>query len=67
LKPWRRFGGDKGIVYALGKLVERMTEKGFWIHYSIVMPKSYYELLKDFEVGGFQTLKLHPSRYFKQG
>jgi hypothetical protein len=52
-------GGGRGIVYALGKLVQRMTELGFWIHYSVAMPKSYYKLLKDFEVGGFQTLKLH--------
>ena len=36
-----------------------MKEQGFWIHYGIAMPKSYFKMLKDFEVSGFQTLTLH--------
>ncbi len=27
--------------------------------FGIAMPKSYFKLLKDFEVSGIQTLKLH--------
>lgn len=51
--------GDGDVVFAVGKIVKRMKEKGFWIHYGIAMPKSDYKLLKDFEIEGFETLGLH--------
>jgi len=47
------------IVFALGKLVKRMKEQGFWIHYGVAMPKNYYKLLKSFEADAFQMLKIH--------
>ena len=49
---------DGDIVFALGKLLRKMKEQGFWIHYSIAIPRGYFKLLKDFEVGGFETLKI---------
>ncbi len=47
------------IIFAIGKLIMRMKEQGFWIHYAIAIPRSYFKFLKDFEVGGFQALKIH--------
>ena len=47
------------IVFALGKLLKRMKAQGFWIHYAVAMPHSYFKLLQDFEVSGFETLKIH--------
>lgn len=49
----------KNIIYALGKLMKRMSQVGFWLHYGVAMPKDYFKQLKDFEVGGIETLKLH--------
>ncbi len=50
---------NESIIFALGKLVMRMKEQGFWIHYGIAIPRSYFKFLKDFETEGFQTLKIH--------
>lgn len=47
------------IVYAIGKIIKRMNEQGFWVHYGIAIPKNYYAVLKDFEPSGFEVLKLH--------
>ncbi|MCW4029616.1 MAG: hypothetical protein NWE92_08220 [Candidatus Bathyarchaeota archaeon] len=54
-----QLASDGNVVYAVGKIVKRMKEKGFWIHYGIAMPKSDYKLLRDFEIEGFETLGLH--------
>jgi hypothetical protein len=50
---------DKNIVLAIGELAKRMKERGFWNHYGIATPRTYFRLLKNFEVGGLQALKLH--------
>lgn len=54
---------DGDIVFALCKLLRKMNEQGFWIHYGIAMPRSYLrnylKLLKDFEVVSFETQKIH--------
>ena len=47
------------VVYALGKLVKRMKQQGFWFHYAVAMPRGYFKLLKNFEVSGLETLKIH--------
>lgn len=50
---------DADIVFALGKLVKRMSDVGFWFNYGLAMPKEYYHFLKDFEVAGFDFLKVN--------
>jgi hypothetical protein len=50
---------SRSIIYALGKIVKRMKERGFWIYYGIAIPKSYYMFLGQFEAKGFETLELH--------
>ncbi len=50
---------NENIIFALGKLVMRMKEQGFWVHYGLAIPRSYFKFLRDFEAGGFQTLKIH--------
>ena len=47
------------IAYATGRLVERMKQQGVWFHYAVAMPRDYFGLLKDFEVSGVDTLKIH--------
>lgn len=50
---------SRDIVFALGKLVKRMSKRGFWYHYGLAMPRDYFKLLKDFETVGFDALKIH--------
>lgn len=47
------------IAFAIGRLVERMKQQGVWFHYAVAMPRDYFGLLKDFEVSGIDTLKIH--------
>ncbi len=47
------------LVYAFGKLIKRMNAHDFWVHYAVAMPRSYYKELKEFEIGGFEALKMH--------
>jgi hypothetical protein len=47
------------VIFAIGKLVKRMKEQRFWFHYAIAMPRSYFKMLKNFEVSGFEALKIH--------
>ncbi len=51
--------GEQGLIFALGKIVKRMKEQGFWTYYGVAVPKSYFKLLKNFEVAGFRALNLH--------
>jgi hypothetical protein len=50
---------SKSITFAIGKVVKRMKERGFWINYGLAIPKSYFRLLGEFEAGGFEALNLH--------
>jgi hypothetical protein len=50
---------DKSIIFAIGKLIKRMKERGFWFHYAIAMPKSYFRFLGEFEAVGFELLSIH--------
>ncbi len=50
---------DKNIIFAIGNIVKKMKQQGFWIHYGIAIPKNYYNLLKDFEIEGIKMLTLH--------
>jgi len=50
---------NQNVIFALGKLIMRMKEQGFWIHYGIAIPRSYLKFLKEFEVSGFEVLKIH--------
>lgn len=43
---------DADIVLALGKIVKRMGNIGFWYDYGLAMPREYFKFLKDFEVAG---------------
>lgn len=50
---------DKNLIFAIGKLIKRMKQRGFWYHYGIAMPKQYFRFLREFEVEGFELLDLH--------
>jgi hypothetical protein len=50
---------DQTVVFAVGKIVKRMQEQGFWLHYGVALPKTDYRLLGDFEAAGFEALNLH--------
>ena len=50
---------EQSINYAMGKLVKRMKEPDPWIDYGLAMPKNYFKVLREFEVGGLEILKLH--------
>jgi hypothetical protein len=51
--------GGQNLVFAIGKLIMRMKEQGFWFHYGVAMPRNYFKLLKNFEVSGLESLKIH--------
>lgn len=50
---------EEVITYAIGKLVKRMKKPDPWIDYGLAIPKGYFKVLKDYEVGGLENLKLH--------
>jgi hypothetical protein len=50
---------DADIVFALGKIVKRMSNIGILYDYGIAMPREYFKYLKDFEATGSDALKIH--------
>jgi hypothetical protein len=50
---------DADIVLALGKLIKRMSSISVLYDYGVAMPREYFKYLKDFEVAGFNVLKIH--------
>jgi hypothetical protein len=50
---------EKKILCAIGELVRKMKERGIWTFYGIAIPKSFFKLFKDFEMGGIQLLDFH--------
>ncbi len=50
---------QQSITYALGKIVKRMKRRDPWTDYGLAMPKTYFKILRNFEDGGFEALKLH--------
>ena len=50
---------EESVIYAIGKMVKRMKEPDPWIDYGLAIPKSYFKVLRNFEVGGLEKLKLH--------
>ena len=50
---------SKEILFAIGEIVRKMKKRDVWTFYGIAIPKSYFELLKYFEIDGIQRLDFH--------
>ena len=50
---------SKEILFAIGEIVRKMKKRDVWTFYGIAIPKSYFKLLKDFEIDGIQRLDFH--------
>ena len=50
---------EKKILCAIGEIVRKMKNLGLSTFYGIAIPKSYFKLLKDFDIGGIQLLDFH--------
>jgi hypothetical protein len=50
---------SKEILFAIGEIVRKMKKHDMWTFYGIAIPKSYFKLLKDFEIDGIHRLDFH--------
>ncbi len=49
----------KELLFAIGEVLRKMEKRDLWTFYGIAIPKSYFRLLKDFEVAGIELLNFH--------